>query len=157
MLCSIMTSEIQREEAQDTSETRECGNVKWFNNKAGYGFITATSENRKCDDVFVHHSALSTSEQQYKYLVQGEYVEFNWVESTGNIGHEWQAGNVSGVNGGRLMCETRSISRQNNGEEIRTRKQSRNASGGSRLRGGGPRSVKDENGVEYLLVKRKSN
>ena len=151
-----MSSESQSEQAQDISKTRECGYVKWFNNKAGYGFITATGEDKKVDDVFVHHSALNTSEQQYKYLVQGEYVEFEWAETTSDNGHEWQAGKVTGVNGGKLMCETRNTTRQqSSGVEHRSGKQSRTT--GSRLRGGGPRSVKDENGVEYLLVKRKEN
>ena len=32
------------------------GRVKWFNNKAGYGFITVTDGSRSGTDVFVHHS-----------------------------------------------------------------------------------------------------
>ena len=35
---------------------------------------------RKVQDVFVHHSALTVGEEQYKYLVQGEYVEFEVTE-----------------------------------------------------------------------------
>jgi cold shock CspA family protein len=81
------------------------GRVKWFNNKAGYGFITV-SDNRFGGDIFVHHSSLSVSEEQYKYLVQGEYVEFEMSRIEGGQ-HEWQASNVRGCNGGQLMCETR--------------------------------------------------
>ena len=82
------------------------GRVKWFNNKAGYGFITITDGEKSGSDIFVHHTAIMITSQQYKYLVQGEYVEFtlNKVESDK---HEWQASSVNGIKGGKLMCETR--------------------------------------------------
>ena len=61
-----------------TETTTANGRVKWFNNKAGYGFITIndcnTNEER---DIFVHHSEIRVEQSQYKYLVQGEYVEFD--------------------------------------------------------------------------------
>jgi CspA family cold shock protein len=82
------------------------GRVKWFNNKAGYGFITVTDGKRSGTDVFVHHSAVNVENQQYKYLVQGEYVEFDLIK-TDSEKHEWQASKVSGIKGGKLMCETR--------------------------------------------------
>lgn len=82
------------------------GRVKWFNNKAGYGFITITDGPRSGSDVFVHHSAIGVSNQQYKYLVQGEYVEFG-LTTTENSTHEFQASNVCGIKSGKLMCETR--------------------------------------------------
>jgi cold shock CspA family protein len=83
------------------------GCVKWFNNKVGYGFITL-SDGSSEQDIFVHHTALNTTDEQYKYLVQGEYVCFELVKSTDpDSKHDFFAGNVSGVNGGKLMCETR--------------------------------------------------
>ena len=82
------------------------GRVKWFNNKSGYGFITITDGPRSGSDIFVHHSAVNVENQQYKYLVQGEYVEFE-ASSSSSGKHEWQATNVSGVRGGKLMCETK--------------------------------------------------
>ena len=82
------------------------GRVKWFNNKAGYGFITVTDGARSGTDVFVHHSAINVDSQQYKYLVQGEYVEFDLIKVESDK-HEWQASRVSGIRGGKLMCETR--------------------------------------------------
>lgn len=85
---------------------RVIGRVKWFNNKAGYGFITVTDGSRSGSDVFIHHSAINVESQQYKYLVQGEYVNFDVVHTNSGT-HEWQASNVSGVNSGKLMCETR--------------------------------------------------
>jgi cold shock CspA family protein len=83
------------------------GQVKWFNNKTGYGFITALSEGEyKNKDIFVHYSNLMITNSQYKYLVQGEYIEFNAVKPDSGD-HEFHAINVSGVLGGNLMCEVR--------------------------------------------------
>ncbi len=81
------------------------GRVKWFNNKTGYGFITVTDGKRSGNDIFVHHSAINI-EGQYKYLVQGEYVEFAIVDTPSGK-HECQASNVNGIKGGKLMCTTR--------------------------------------------------
>jgi CspA family cold shock protein len=89
-----------------TPSERLTGRVKWFNNHAGYGFITVTDGDKSGSDIFVHHSALEVENQQYKYLIQGEYVEFGLVKSTGGS-HEWQASNVNGIKAGKLMCETR--------------------------------------------------
>lgn len=88
------------------SSERFIGRVKWFNNKAGYGFITVTDGSRSGSDIFVHHSAIDVENQQYKYLVQGEYVEFGLIKTTSGD-HEWQASSVNGIKGGKLMCETR--------------------------------------------------
>ena len=82
------------------------GRVKWFNNKAGYGFITVMDGANVGTDVFVHHSGINVENQQYRYLVQGEYVDFVLLK-TESGSHEFQASNVIGVNGGKLMCETR--------------------------------------------------
>ena len=83
------------------------GCVKWFNNKVGYGFITIL-DGKKHKDVFVHHTALHAPVEQYKYLVQGEYVSFELVKSKDKDSpHEFCAGKVTGVNGGKLLCETR--------------------------------------------------
>ena len=46
------------------------GTVKWFNDKKGYGFITA--EDGK--DIFVHHSAIEGS--GFKSLQEGDRVSF---------------------------------------------------------------------------------
>lgn len=81
------------------------GRVKWFNNKTGYGFITVTDGKRSGNDIFVHHSAINV-EGQYKYLIQGEYVEFAIVDTPSGK-HECQASNINGIKGGKLMCTTR--------------------------------------------------
>ena len=103
----------------ESAGTQLMGRCKWFNNKAGYGFLTVVSGGEsKWDgvDVFVHHSAVTTETEQYKYLVQGEYVSFNLQTMEGGD-HEYQASDVRGVNGGKLMCETRNEQRQQRAEK----------------------------------------
>ena len=90
----------------DENNTRVTGKVKWFNNKNGFGFITAVEGELKDKDVFVHYSSINVPDEQYKYLVQGEYVDFELTKSD-KSGHEYHAVNISGVKGGSLMCETR--------------------------------------------------
>jgi CspA family cold shock protein len=94
----------------DSSAEKFTGRVKWFNNKAGYGFITVTDGPKSGSDVFVHHSSVKVDAEQYKYLVQGEYIEFS-LATVVNDKHECQATNVSGIKGGKLMCETRNETR----------------------------------------------
>ena len=60
------------------------GRVKWFNNEKGYGFIDHASG----EDIFVHYSAID--QEGYKTLSEGQYVEFNLVET----GKGYQALNV---------------------------------------------------------------
>jgi CspA family cold shock protein len=90
--------------------TELLGKIKWFNNKSGYGFITATTGDYLEKDIFVHYSAIRVTNTQYRYLVQGEYVQFDLVKSNSGK-HEYQAANVTGVSNGELMCETRRNSR----------------------------------------------
>lgn len=102
---SFTNDSVTKSDATNCEE-RLIGRVKWFNNKAGYGFITVTDGSRSGTDIFTHHSSIVSSSQQYKYLVQGEYVEFV-LSKTQNSNHEFQASNISGIKGGKLMCETR--------------------------------------------------
>lgn len=50
------------------------GQVKWFNNSKGYGFIGRNEG----ADVFVHYSAIAA--EGYKSLQEGDTVEFEIVE-----------------------------------------------------------------------------
>jgi CspA family cold shock protein len=95
-----------------TDSTRLTGQVKWFNTKAGYGFITVYEGEHANKDIFVHYSSLRVVNSQYRYLVQGEYVDFSIVKPD-NDKYEFHAVDVSGVKGGPIMCETRRIAIEN--------------------------------------------
>jgi len=148
-----------------TSATLYTGRVKWFNNKAGYGFITIVStpeasEVEKNTDVFTHHSSIQVKDEQYKYLVQGEYVQFSLtIVEDGE--HKHQAQSVSGIGGGQLLCETRNTVRSNALQRtpsrvIKTTSDNRPArsssNNGPQSRGSGPRD--DE---EWVLTRRTTN
>ena len=121
---------------------RNTGRVKWFNNKAGYGFITWNpSAGAESEDIFVHHSALTTEKDQFRYLVEGEYVTFS-VSTTSD---KTTASNVTGPDGGKLMCETRRERREQNDERRAARPSNESSESSYRkktstFRGGGPRS-----------------
>lgn len=87
---------------------RTVGQVKWFNIKSGFGFITVCKGFDSMDnkDIFVHYSSLDVDNTQYRYLIQGEYVEFDIMKPY-NDNYEFHAVNVSGIRGGPLMCEIR--------------------------------------------------
>ena len=61
------------------------GQVKWFNNTKGYGFIGREDG----PDVFVHYSAIVA--EGYKTLNEGDMVEFEIVQGPKGP----QAGNVT--------------------------------------------------------------
>ena len=82
------------------------GQVKWFNMKAGYGFINVRSGEHTGKDMFVHYTSIKVSNSQYRYLIAGEYVQFD-VAVPEDGKHELHAINVTGMFAGPIMCETR--------------------------------------------------
>lgn len=164
-----------------SAPVRLTGRVKWFNNKTGFGFISVVGGNdqfKDASEIFVHHSAVTVSQEQYRYLVEGEYVEFS-VVVTETGAHKFQAGDVRGVKGGKLFCETRrehrvaqdgasgSREHQQHQHQHQPRHQDGQSSrGGGSTRGGGAtrggrvmggRGGYDRNGEsggEWMLVRR---
>jgi len=63
------------------------GQVKWFNDAKGYGFITQEGG----EDVFVHYSAISG--QGFRSLAEGDKVEFEVTRGPKGL----QASNVRKV------------------------------------------------------------
>ena len=63
------------------------GQVKWFNDAKGYGFI----EQEDGDDVFVHHSEIQM--EGFKTLSEGQKVEFEVTQGPKGP----QASNVRGM------------------------------------------------------------
>ena len=106
-----------------SSETHT-GQVKWFNTKTGFGFITVMSDGEyKTKDIFVHHSDLTVTDEQYRYLVMGEYVQFSLMETDDE--HKVKATGVSGVMGGRLMCQVRNENQKSSGDKRGARRGNR--------------------------------
>src|SRR5207302_3127573 len=66
------------------------GNVKWFNNSKGYGFIGRDDG----PDVFVHYSAITGD--GYRTLQEGDMVDFEIVQGPKGP----QAANVAKAAGG---------------------------------------------------------
>ena len=102
------------------------GTVKWFNNKAGYGFLTITQDSvsKLHDfpndqqtfvgrDIFVHHSVIRVQESVFRYLVPGELVIFRiTVPEDGR--HQYQSDDVTAFSGRRFKCETNQSRRRRN-------------------------------------------
>lgn len=51
------------------------GQVKWFNDSKGYGFIQADGSER---DIFVHYTAILG--EGFKSLAEGQRVEFDLID-----------------------------------------------------------------------------
>ena len=84
----------------DSSASRHVGCVKWFDNRKGFGFINNLSNN---SEVFVHHTGLNSKENCFRTLFPGEYIEYHLYHD--DQSNRDYAVNVTGVQGGCLLCE----------------------------------------------------
>ena len=146
--------------SSDTSASvRLTGRVKWFNNKTGFGFITIVGGDdqfKDASEIFAHHSAINVSQEQYRYLVEGEYVEFS-VSNTASGDHKFQAADIRGVKGGKLFCETRheqrSASAPSHGSGDRSARDGERPVRGRQSGRGGSRGGRGE----WMLVRKDSS
>lgn len=77
------------------------GVVHWYDVRKGYGFIRYGED--MSESVFVYHGSLCVSGDRFRYLLAGEYVNFELGERDGRS----VALSVTGVSGGSLMCDVR--------------------------------------------------
>ena len=102
-----------------STSNRQIGYVKWFNKKQGFGFIHVLNGDNKGTDIFVHFSSIRRNESpleqpdqqqqsQYKFLIQGEYVEF-LIENAVKDNHKYHAVDITGILENNILCETRHI------------------------------------------------
>ena len=56
------------------------GQVKWFNARKGYGFITPEGNEEGENDVFVHYSAIEVEGDNFKTLHENDKVEYEEVD-----------------------------------------------------------------------------
>lgn len=79
------------------------GNVKWFNSKKGYGFVTVITPESDLvgTDIFAHYTNVNVSDNNYKRLFPGEYVSFN----IGKNNDRDVCIDICGISGGRLLAD----------------------------------------------------
>lgn len=137
--------------AEQVSETTHIGRIKWFNNKKGFGFLSNCETN---EDVFIHHSGIKLNEETlnsnvniFKTVIEGEYVSYQKKIDDENRS---VAKNVTGVNGGPLLCENvnKKIFVTNRVNEHSSEEGSTNNRRGGRGRGGGGHSRRHHNSSE---------
>ena len=123
---SVAPNTVQ-ETSTDVQQTHT-GRCKWFNNRLGYGFVTVDNRSEDSnvpEDIFVHQTNVHPNSSTYRTLRQGEYVSFALSEDNNTV----QAVNVTGLNGGPLLCDsqnTRPSNRNNESRRNTTREPRRN-------------------------------
>jgi len=70
--------------------------VKWFNKKKGYGFITSSAG----EELFCHHSDIKVD--GYKYLKRGEIITGTQVQMDGG---KIKLADIRPVHNFMLMCQ----------------------------------------------------
>jgi cold shock protein len=92
---------VVQEVKDDPVVGKYTGQCKWFNDRLGYGFLTVQKGEKKGVDIFVHHSGIKPLNSNYKTLSKGEYVNFSIIDGENGL----QAVDVTGIDGGSLMCD----------------------------------------------------
>ena len=104
-------------ETSDVQQTHT-GRCKWFNNRLGYGFVTVDNRTEGSDvpeDIFIHQTNVHPNSSTYRTLRQGEYVSFALSRDDNSV----QAVNVTGLNGGPLLCDSQNARPSNRSNDSR--------------------------------------
>jgi len=90
----------------DVSYGSEVGNVIWFDQKKGFGFVRIINPGSKFlnNEIFVHYSTIN-SESNFKKLYPGENVSLNVEENEGDETKKFIGKNVTGLFGSALLVD----------------------------------------------------
>ena len=99
-----MTEEMNN----DVSYGSEVGNVIWFDQKKGFGFVRIINPGSKFlnNEIFVHYSTIN-SESNFKKLYPGENVSLNVEENEGDETKKFIGKNVTGLFGSALLVDNK--------------------------------------------------
>tara|TARA_Y100001936_G_C16090629_1_gene685845 strand:- start:2423 stop:2797 length:375 start_codon:yes stop_codon:yes gene_type:complete len=104
-----MTEESSQPVEVNNEIGKEIGNVVWFDQRKGFGFIKIiTPDSEYLDkEVFVHFSSVK-SENRFKKLYPGENVSLDVSPNTGDNakGKEFVCSNVGGLYGTPLLVDS---------------------------------------------------
>lgn len=86
----------------------EVGNVVWFDQKKGFGFVNIITPDSEFTgrEIFVHYTSIQ-SQNRFKKLLPGENVSLNIVKNPAenNNGKEYISEHVTGLYGSRLLVD----------------------------------------------------
>ena len=87
---------------------KEIGNVLWFDQKKGFGFVRVITPDSKLKgtEVFVHFTQINC-ENSYKKLYPGENVQLTVEKSTdqSDSKREYTSSNIEGLYGTKLLVD----------------------------------------------------
>ena len=106
---------------------KEIGNVLWFDQKKGFGFVKVITPDSDLNgnEVFVHYSQIQC-ESSYKKLYPGENVSLDIVKNDAedNNGKEFLSQNITGLYGTPLLVDNENyivkIIRRRNNDVVQT-------------------------------------
>ncbi len=94
-------------EENNTTYGKEVGNVIWFDQKKGFGFIRIITPNSEFlnKEIFVHYSNINCL-SRFKKLYPGENVSVDVSKNTEeNSDKEFMSSNLSGLYGAPLLVD----------------------------------------------------
>ncbi len=86
------------------------GQVKWFDEKKGFGVINYKEENESIKEYFAHHSEINVSNNLFRALYENENVEF--FHSYNEEKKKLVAKKITGVDGNKLKCENNNVKKE---------------------------------------------